>query len=106
MKNYYRTVIISGIVYFTLVLSFVLFTGEYGGTSAERESDIILLNDITYDASDSWSDLSALDKSDYGVDFVILDPVEMLVYSSVKDVDTAVIRAAGMVVQVQKRPQE
>ncbi|MBQ7201753.1 MAG: HAMP domain-containing histidine kinase, partial [Eubacterium sp.] len=90
MKNYYRTVIISGIIYFALVLSFVLFTGEYRGTSAERESDIILLNDITYDASESWGDLSTLDETDYGVDFVILDPVEKVIYSSVKDDDTTV----------------
>ncbi len=85
MKNYYRIVILSGIIYFALVLSFVLFTGEYRGTSAERESDIILLNDITYDASESWGDLSTLDETDYGVDFVILDPVEKVIYSTVKD---------------------
>ena len=90
MKNYYRTVIVSGIIYFALVLFLVLFTGEYRGTSAERESDIIVLNDITYDASESWGDLSALDETDYGVDFVILDPVEKVIYFSVKDDDTTV----------------
>lgn len=84
MKSYKNKVIILGIIYFVAVIFFAVFTGGIGETS-ERETDVIMLNGISYDAAKSWESISELDKNDYDVRFVIVDTMGKTLYSSDPD---------------------
>ncbi len=82
MKKYYKTVISLGILYFLALLAFVIFTGNVSTKIPGRDTDIIKLNDIRMDAGESFNNLSELANKDYGVDFVILDTSDNLLYAS------------------------
>lgn len=82
MKKYYKTVISLGILYFLALLAFVIFTGNVSTKIPGRDTDIIKLNDIRMDAGESFNNLDELANKDYGVDFVILDTSDNLLYAS------------------------
>ena len=82
MKNYNRTVLIFGILYFLAVIAFALYTGQNAGRIPGRDSDIIKLNDITRDAELVWGSLEKLADKDYGVDYAVTDTADKLLYAS------------------------
>lgn len=49
---------------------------------AENEVDVIQLNDIKETAKENWDSLKNLDSEDFGVDFVVVDNMNNILYSS------------------------
>ena len=95
MKNYNKTVLILGILYFIAVAAFAVYTGQDAGRIPGRDTDIIKLNDITRDAERVWDSLEKLADNDYGVDYSVIDTADNLLYSSfpVKDEDMSLASA-------------
>ena len=82
MKNYHKTVLIFGILYFAALLAFVILTGSRSFTVTGRDTDIIKLNDIAKSAGNSWNDPGKLGETDYGVDFAVIDTADNVLYAS------------------------
>ena len=85
MKNYYRTVLVLGIVFFLAVIGFAVISGQDKNAYSVKSEQILRLNDIMKDAGDNWGNLSVLKDNDYGVDFVILNTEDIMVFSGIKD---------------------
>ncbi|MCR5356222.1 MAG: HAMP domain-containing histidine kinase [Lachnospiraceae bacterium] len=81
MKNYNKTVLIFGVLYFAALLVFMILTGGGKGVLPGRDTNIIILNDISKDAGDNWGDLNRLGETDYGVDYAVLDTEGNLLFS-------------------------
>ena len=82
MKNYHKTVLIFGILYFAALLAFVILTGSRSFTVTGRDTDIIKLNDIAKSAGNSWNDPGKLGETDYGIDFAVIDTADNVLYAS------------------------
>lgn len=81
MKNYYRLVLLLGVIYFAAVMIFAGLAVRKNDSSAKQETEILQLNSIAKDAEQHWANLQELDQ-DYGTDFVILDQNGRILYDS------------------------
>ena len=81
MKNYYRLVLLLGVIYFAAVMIFAGLTVRKNYSSAKQETEILQLNSIAKDAEQHWANLQELDQ-DYGTDFVVLDQNGRILYDS------------------------
>ena len=82
MRNYIKTVLLLGILYFLAIIAFAVFTGRNNSEIPGRDEDIIKLNDITGDAASCWNDLNELGRKDYGTRFAVLDTADKVLYTS------------------------
>ncbi len=85
MKNYYKTVLVLGILYFLAVIGLAAFSAQDENAYSVRGEQILLLNDIVKDAGDNWGNLYVLKDNDYGVDFAILNTEDTVLFSGLKD---------------------
>ncbi len=81
MKNYYRLVLLLGVIYFAAVMIFAGLAVRKNDSSAKQETEILQLNSIAKDAEQHWANLQELDQ-DYGTDFVVLDQNGRILYDS------------------------
>ncbi|MBP5415224.1 MAG: HAMP domain-containing histidine kinase [Lachnospiraceae bacterium] len=82
MKNYSRFVIVLFVLYFTAVIIVAVVTGKKGYETNSRDEDVLKLNDIARDVEDNWYDLNALDSTDYGVVFTVIDLNNEILYET------------------------
>ncbi len=82
MKEYTRLVITIVCVYIVAVLLFVLLTNTGLISTSVSNDHILILNDITQTAGDNWKDLHAFDGIKTGIDYVVLDQNNSVVYDS------------------------
>ncbi len=82
MKNYRKIVLVLGILYFAAVFTLAVFMRQTGGSIPGRDADIITLNDIARDAENNWDGPGRLAETDRGVDFVLLDTADNILYDS------------------------
>ena len=85
MKNYYRLVLLLGVIYFVTVMIFAALAIRKNDSTAKQETEILQLNSIAKDAEQNWENLQALDQ-DYGTDFVVMDQNGRILYDSDTDI--------------------
>ncbi|MBR5421529.1 MAG: HAMP domain-containing histidine kinase [Lachnospiraceae bacterium] len=81
MNKYFRTVLLLAALYVLGLAAVFVFSSRPEG-DAEREQDVIRLNEITKDAEACWDELSSLEGKNYGAEFVILSSKNDLLFSS------------------------
>lgn len=82
MKNYVRVIIIVGIVFVIGMIGYATIMEKHFRDFAENDVNVIQLNDIRETAKQNWNALQNLENEDFGVDFVVLDNVNNILYSS------------------------
>lgn len=82
MKNYVRVIIIACIIFVIGMIGYAAIMEKHFRDFTENDVDVIQLNDIRETAKENWDALQKLDSKDFGVDFVVLDNVNNVLYSS------------------------
>ncbi len=82
MKSYNRFIISVGVVYILGLILLIVYFNRDSAKLYDRESVILTLNNIVYDAKEKWDSPSSISDKDYGVDFVILDKNNRVIYRS------------------------
>ena len=82
MKNYVRVIIMACIIFVIGIIGYATIMGNHFRDFTENDVDVIQLNDIKETAKKNWEELQNLDGEDFGVDFVVLDNVNNILYSS------------------------
>ena len=74
MKNLVNVSIAAALIFLTGIVILVIFTNNYISGEADNSKEYIsTLNNIAVTAEENRQDLSALDKKDFEVDYVIID---------------------------------
>ena len=82
MKNYVRVIIVACIIFVIGMLGYAIIMEKHVRDFTENDVDVIQLNDIRETVKDNWNTLQNLDSEDFGVDFVVLDNVNHILYRS------------------------
>ena len=82
MKNYVRVIIMACIIFVIGIIGYATIMGKHFRDFTENDVDVIQLNDIKETTKENWDTLQNLDGEDFGVDFVVLDNVNNILYSS------------------------
>ena len=82
MKNYIRVIIMVGIIFVIGIMGYVTIMEKQFRDFTEKDVDVIQLNDMKETAKENWDSLQNLDTEDFEVDFVVLDNVNNILYSS------------------------
>ena len=82
MKNYVRVIIMACIIFVIGIIGYATIMGKHFRDFTENDVDVIQLNDIKETAKENWDTLQNLDGEDFGVDFIVLDNVNNILYSS------------------------
>lgn len=82
MKNYVRVIIIVCITFVIGMIGYATIMEKHFRDFTENDVDVIQLNDIKETVKGNWDTLQNLDSKDFGVDFVVLDNVNNILYSS------------------------
>ena len=82
MKNYIRVIIMACIIFVIGIMGYVTIMEKHFRDFTENDVDVIQLNDMKETAKENWDTLQNLDGEDFGVDFVVLDNVNNILYSS------------------------
>ena len=82
MKNYKKVVAMLAVFYAVGIALLFVLTGFFNGNS--KDTTVLQLNDIAKAAEENWEDLTRLGEKEYGVDFVILDSSDEIVYESLQ----------------------
>lgn len=82
MKNYIRVITIVCMIYVIGMIGYATIMDKQFHDFAENDVDVIQLNDIRETAKENWDALQNLDREDFGVDFVVFDHVNNILYSS------------------------
>ena len=82
MKNYVRVIIIACIIFLIGMIGYAAIMEKQFGDFTGNDVDVIQLNDIRETVKENWDALQNLDSKDFGVDFVVLDNVNNILYSS------------------------
>ena len=82
MKNYVRVIIIVCITFIIGMIGYATIMENHLHDFTENNVDVIQLNDIKETATKNWETLQNLDSKDWGVDFVVLDNLNNILYSS------------------------
>lgn len=105
MRNIVKVSIAAAFIFMIGIVILVIFTNNYiSGKADNSNEDITTLNNIAVTAEENRQDLSALDKKDFEVDYVIIDLSNNILYSNVKS-DHINLIESGMSVEkaMQKR---
>ena len=105
MRNIVKVSIAAAFIFMIGIVILVIFTNNYiSGKADNSNEDIATLNNIAVTAEENRQDLSALDKKDFEVDYVIIDLSNNILYSNVKS-DHINLIESGMSVEkaMQKR---
>ena len=105
MRNIVKVSIAAAFIFMIGIVILVIFTNNYiSGKADKSNEDIATLNNIAVTAEENRQDLSALDKKDFEVDYVIIDLSNNILYSNVKS-DHINLIESGMSVEkaMQKR---
>ena len=105
MRNIVKVSIAAAFIFMIGIVILVIFTNNYiSGKADNSNEDIVTLNNIAVTAEENRQDLSALDKKDFEVDYVIIDLSNNILYSNVKS-DHINLIESGMSVEkaMQKR---
>lgn len=105
MRNIVKVSIATAFIFMIGIVILVIFTNNYiSGKADNSNEDIATLNNIAVTAEENRQDLSALDKKDFEVDYVIIDLSNNILYSNVKS-DHINLIESGMSVEkaMQKR---
>ena len=85
MRNIVKVSIAAAFIFMIGIVILVIFTNNYiSGKADNSNEDITTLNNIAVTAEENRQDLSALDKKDFEVDYVIIDLSNNILYSNVK----------------------
>ena len=85
MRNIVKVSIAAAFIFMIGIVILVIFTNNYiSGKADNSNEDIATLNNIAVTAEENRQDLSALDKKDFEVDYVIIDLSNNILYSNVK----------------------
>ena len=82
MKNYVRVIIVACIIFVIGMIGYAIIMEKHVRDFTENDVDVIQLNDIRETVKDNWNTLQNLDSEDFGVDFVVLDNVNHILYGS------------------------
>ena len=82
MKNYIRVIIMACIIFVIGIMGYVTIMEKHFRDFTENDVDVIQLNDMKETAKENWDSLQNLDTEDFEVDFVVLDNVNNILYSS------------------------
>lgn len=82
MKKYVRVIIMVCITFVIGMIGYATIMDKHFRDFTENDVDVIQLNDIRESAKENWDSLQNLDSKDFGVDFVVLDNVNNILYSS------------------------
>lgn len=82
MKNYIRIIIIVCITFVIGMIACATIMEKQFREFTENDVDVIQLNDIRETAKKNWDELQNLDNKDFGVDFVVLDNMNTMIYRS------------------------
>lgn len=105
MRNIVKVSMAAAFIFMIGIVILVIFTNNYiSGKADNSNEDIATLNNIAVTAEENRQDLSALDKKDFEVDYVIIDLSNNILYSNVKS-DHINLIESGMSVEkaMQKR---
>lgn len=105
MRNIVKVSMAAAFIFMIGIVILVIFTNNYiSGKADNSNEDIATLNNIAVTAEENRQDLSALDKKDFKVDYVIIDLSNNILYSNVKS-DHINLIESGMSVEkaMQKR---
>lgn len=82
MKNYIRVIIIVCITFIIGMIIGATIMEKQLRDFTENDVDVIQLNDIKKTAEQNWDELQNLESKDFGVDFVVLDNMNNILYRS------------------------
>ena len=82
MKNYVRVIIIVCILFVIGMIGYAAVIEKQFRDFTENDIDVIQLNDIRETVKQNWDALQNLDSKDFEVDFVVLNNVNNILYSS------------------------
>lgn len=82
MKNYVRIIIIVCIAFVIGMIGYATIMEKDFHDFTENDVNVIQLNDIRETTKQNWDDLQMLDSEDFGVDFVVLDNLNNILYRS------------------------
>ena len=82
MKNYVRIVIVVCIIFVIGLLGCLTIMDRHLHNISENDVDVIQLNDIRETVKQNWDALQNLDSEEFEVDFVVLDNINNILYSS------------------------
>ena len=82
MKNYIRVIIMACIIFVIGIMGYVTIMEKHFRDFTENDVDVIQLNDMKETAKENWDALQNLDTEDFGVDFIVLDNANNILYSS------------------------
>ncbi len=82
MKNYVRVIIIVCILFVIGMIGYAAVMRIQFQDYTENDVDVIQLNDVRETVKQNWDTLQKLDSKEFEVDFVVLDNVNNVLYSS------------------------
>lgn len=94
MKNYVKIIIIVAIIFVIGMFCYAITMGKQLEEFAGNDVDVIQLNDIKENAKKNWETLQNLDSKNFGVEFVVLDNLNNVLYSSGSETEEAKITLA------------
>lgn len=94
MKNYVKIIIIIAIIFVIGMFCYAITMGKQLEEFAGNDVDVIQLNDIKENAKKNWETLQNLDSKNFGVEFVVLDNLNNVLYSSGSETEEAKITLA------------
>lgn len=89
MKNYVKVIVIVCITFVIGMIGFSVIAGVNLDNYSENNVDVVQLNDIRETARENWDNLQNMNGKDFGVDFVVLDNLNNILYSSTSVADVA-----------------
>lgn len=103
MKKLVKVSMAAALIFLIGIVILVSFTNNYISGEADNSKEYIsTLNNIAVTAEENRQDLSALDEKDFGVDFVIIDLTDNVLYSNLRS-DRAQLAHGGMSVETAMR---
>lgn len=85
MKNLVKVSIVAAFIYLIGIVILGIFTNNYISGEADNSKEYIsTLNNIAVTAEENRHDLSVLDKKNFGMDFVIIDLTDNVLYTNVR----------------------
>ncbi len=99
MKNLVKVSIAAAFIYLIGIVILGIFTNNYISGEADNSKEYIsTLNNIAVTAEENRHDLSVLDKKNFGMDFVIIDLTDNVLYTNVRS-DRKQLAHGGMSVE-------
>ena len=89
MKNYVKVIVIVCITFVIGMIGFSVIAGVNLDNCSENNVDVVQLNDIRETARENWDNLQNMNGKDFGVDFVVLDNLNNILYTSTSVADVA-----------------